>query len=155
MKTLAFYLDGVRQFSSCPEAKNRKRVHECVAQLAAEETRRSHLTTNWFHQTWKLHCYLIFCLSGSKEEFNITYKLASASFNEDFLWIFKVSFYTSWNFLYLYTYRWYNLYVLVNFWVIKAVPNYCNIRAAFRFELTVDNENLTNHILWDSICILH
>ena len=79
MKTLAFYLDGVRQFSSCPKAQNLKRVHECVAQLAAEETRRSHLTINWFHQTWKLHCYLIFCLSGSKEEFNNTYKLASAS----------------------------------------------------------------------------
>ena len=102
MKTLAFYLDGVRQFSSCPKAQNLKRVHECVAQLAAEETRRSHLTTNWFHQTWKLHCYLIFCLSGSKEEFNITYKLASASFNEDFLWIFKGSFYTFLKQLYSY-----------------------------------------------------
>ena len=85
MKKLAFYLDGVRQFSSCPKAQNLKKLHECVALLAAEETRRSHLTSNWFHQTWKLHCYLVFCLSASKEESNNCYELASAFFNEDFL----------------------------------------------------------------------
>ena len=57
---------------------------ESAAVLAAEELRRSHLTSNWFHQTWKLHCYLIWCLSGSNDQED-NLKIASSFFVEDFL----------------------------------------------------------------------
>ena len=47
--------------------QNKGKLDETVALLAAEQVRSRHLTSNWFHQTWKLHCYLVFCLSGSKK----------------------------------------------------------------------------------------
>ena len=61
-------LDGVQQLYDCPKSQHRQTVYECAALLKATEVRMSHLTSNWFHQTWKLHCYLVFCLGGSGEE---------------------------------------------------------------------------------------
>lgn len=38
---------------------NPVRFRETTALLDADQSRSRHLASNWFHQTWKLHCYLI------------------------------------------------------------------------------------------------
>lgn len=67
MKKVWEYLDEVQQLLNCLNAPHLQKVYECVALLKAEDGRMSHLTSNWFHQTWKLHCYLVFCLCGSMQ----------------------------------------------------------------------------------------
>jgi len=57
---------------------------ETIALLADEQGRSRHLTSNWFHQTWKLHCYLVFCQSGNNKSHNKKY-MAHEFFVEDFL----------------------------------------------------------------------
>ena len=57
--------DSVQQSLNWPKPWRTCGFYECVSLLNSEELRMGHLTSNWFHQTWKLHCYLVFCLSGS------------------------------------------------------------------------------------------
>ena len=70
MKNVWNSFDGAQQFFNCFNAPQLQNSHECEALLKAEDVRMSHLTSNWFHQTWKLHCYLVFCLSGEIQEYN-------------------------------------------------------------------------------------